>query len=81
MKKLITAFVATAVALSASAKIEGDGYYRVQNFKTGRYIYVLDDKGELNFQATTAELGALQLYKDYEKNHLRPFDNHLCQGS
>ena len=67
MKKLITAFVATAVALSASAKIEGDGYYRVQNFKTGRYIYVLDDKGELNFQATTAELGALQLYKDYEK--------------
>lgn len=67
MKKLITTFVATAVALSAAAKIEGDGYYRVQNYKTGRYIYVLDDKGELNFQATTAELGALQLWKNYEK--------------
>lgn len=66
MKKLITTFVATAIALSASAIIEGDGYYRVQNYKTGRYIYVLDDKGELNFQATTAELGALQLYKNYE---------------
>lgn len=67
MKKIITTFVATAIALSASAVIDGDGYYRVQNNKTGRYIYVLDDKGELNFQATTAELGAIQLWKYYDK--------------
>ena len=67
MKKTITAFLASAVAMSASALINGDGYYRVQNYMSGRYIYVLDDKGELNFQATTAELGAIQLWKNYDR--------------
>ncbi len=67
MKKIITAILASAIAMSASALIDGDGYYRVQNYMSGRYIYVLDDKGELNFQATTAELGAIQLWKGYER--------------
>lgn len=67
MKKFIASFVAVAIAFAAMAKINGDGYYRVQNYKTERYIYVLDDKGELNFEATTAELGALQLWKGHEK--------------
>ncbi|MDE6090229.1 MAG: T9SS type A sorting domain-containing protein [Duncaniella sp.] len=66
MKKLLTAFLASAISLSASALITGDGFYRVQNYQTGRFIYVLDDKGSLNFQATTAELGAIQLWKGYE---------------
>lgn len=66
MKKFLTAVLASAISLSASALITGDGYYRVQNYMTGRYIYVLDDKGSLNFQATTAELGAIQLWKGYE---------------
>lgn len=66
MKKIVIAFIASAISLSASAVIDGDGYYRVQNYMTGRYIYVLDNKGELNFQATTAELGAIQLWKGYE---------------
>lgn len=67
MKHLITALIASAIAFSASAKLGDDGYYRVQNAKTERYIYVLDDKGELNFQATTAELGAIELWMGYEK--------------
>lgn len=67
MKKTITAFLTLAIALSSSATIKGDGYYRVQNYMTERYAYVLDDKGELNFHATTAELGAIQLWKDYNR--------------
>ncbi len=67
MKKTGIALLAGMVALGASAKLNGDGYYRVKNFKTDRYIYVLDDKGQLNFQATTAELGAIELWKGYEK--------------
>lgn len=55
------------IAFGASATLNGDGYYRVKNYKTERYIYVLDDKGRLNFQATTAELGAIELWKGYEK--------------
>lgn len=67
MKKTVATILSCAIAISASAIIEGDGYYRVHNAKTQRYIYVLDDKGKLNFQATTAELGAIQLWKDHSK--------------
>ena len=63
MKKSIATLLSCAIAISASALINGDGYYRVHNAKTERYIYVLDDKGKLNFQATTAELGAIHLWK------------------
>ncbi len=67
MKKIIATAFSFLFAVSAYAIINGDGYYRVQNAKTQRYIYVLDDKGKLNLQATTAELGALQLWKDFNK--------------
>lgn len=68
MKLIFTTLIASVIALSAQARIVGgEGYYRVQNYMTGRYIYVTDNKGELNFQATTAELGAIELWKNYDK--------------
>lgn len=61
-------FFASAIALSSFAGVhEGEGYYRVQNFLTERYIYVTDNRGSLNMQATTAELGAIEIWKGYEK--------------
>ena len=45
MKQIITALLAAILAISASAQLNGDGFYRVQNNMTERYIYVLDDKG------------------------------------
>lgn len=67
MKKIFSALLLCMTAMSSYAILDGDGYYRVQNAKTERYIYVLDDKGSLNFQATTAELGAIELWKGYDK--------------
>lgn len=67
MTKAILAILSLAIATTASANLNGDGYYRLQNNKTGRYAYILDDKGELNFQSTSAELGAIQLWKGYDK--------------
>lgn len=67
MKEFITTLAAFALALSATAEINGDGYYRVQNFKSDRYIYVLDNHGSLNMQATTADLGALEVWKGYDR--------------
>lgn len=68
MKSILTTFFASAVALSSFAGVhEGEGYYRVQNFLTERYIYVTDNRGSLNMQATTAELGAIEIWKGYEK--------------
>ncbi len=64
------ALCASLIAFASSdisAKLTDDGYYRVQNARSNRYIYVLDDKGELNFQATTADLGAIELWLGQEK--------------
>lgn len=68
MKKFVTALIATTIALSAFAEIkEGNGYYRVQNYLTKRYLYITDNRGSINFEATTAELGALQFWKGLDK--------------
>lgn len=44
-----------------------DGYYRVHNKKTGRYVYVTDNTGSINFTGAKAEMGALQLWKDHSR--------------
>lgn len=66
--RFITLFFALTVsAVSAFAQLNGDGYYRVQNYMSKRYVYVTDDKGSLNYQATTADMYAIRLWKNFEK--------------
>lgn len=67
LKAALCAALCAATVTEMSAKLEGDGYYRVQNAKSERYIYVLDNTGKLNFEATTADLGALELWKGYDR--------------
>lgn len=68
MKSIITTLIITStISLSALAGVNGgEGYYRVENYLTGRYVRVTDNRGSLNMQATTAELGAIELWKGYE---------------
>ncbi len=59
--------IATGVALCASAftaqaQLNGDGYYRGENYMTGRYIYVVDDKGSISSTSTQADVGACALW-------------------
>lgn len=74
MKFIISTLLACSLALSVSAATPplADGYYRVQNANSGRYIYIMDNTGYLNFQATTAELGALELWMGYERTIADP---------
>ena len=65
--KFLAAASALTLALSAQAQLKGDGYYRVQNVGTGRYISVCDDKAEVNEMATDVELGALKTYKSLDR--------------
>ena len=44
-----------------------DGYYRVHNLKTERYVYVTDNTGRINYQAMDADMGAIQLWKNHDK--------------
>lgn len=67
MRRLYTLLFLTALVVNVFAGITGDGYYRVRNYQTKRYIYVTDNTGSINVAATTAEMGAVQLWKGDDK--------------
>lgn len=47
--------------------IDGDGYYRVYNKTTGRYIYVTDNKDYYDITHDREDFQAIQLWKDANK--------------
>ena len=67
MKKFLLGAIAALTALSAMADLNGDGYYRLQNALTKRYVYLLDNKGKVDVQTSSADVGALQLYKNLSR--------------
>lgn len=61
MKKfLLSLTVACAAAISASAQLNGDGFYRAKNVYTGRYITVKDNHGKINTASTSVDAAALE---------------------
>ncbi len=67
MKKFLLGCLALGIGLTAAAQLDGNGYYRVQNFKTGRYAYVTDDKGQINWTSTSADVRAIQMWSGFDK--------------
>ena len=66
--KFIYLLIATFfTVLPSLAQLSGNGYYRVKNYKTDRYVYVTDNKGKLNYESTTADMYAIQLWKNFDK--------------
>ena len=74
MKKLLLYSFAAIFATSALAELPADGYYRVQNAYTKRYVYLMDNKGSVNTTSTTVDVGALELYKDLSDLNTDPAD-------
>lgn len=66
MKKLLIALLLSVYILPLSAKLEGNGYYRIQNVASERYITVRDNRGSININAASADLSAVHLYKGFE---------------
>ena len=61
MKRITTFLLTIAIASTAIAQeYANDGYYRVQNQSTSRYIRVVDNKGSVNIGKTEADMGALK---------------------
>lgn len=68
MKKLLPIILAIiATVLPAAAQLNGNGYYRVQNYATERYVYITDDKGKIDANTTSVDAMAIQLWKDFDK--------------
>ena len=63
MKRSLFVILANCIVLCAFAQLNGDGYYRVKNVASGRYITVKDNRGSVNVGTTSADMGVVQLYK------------------
>lgn len=57
----------TVLICKVSAQFTTDGFYRVQNFGTKRYLYLTDYTGSYDMNRDVGDFGALQLYKGQEK--------------
>ena len=66
MKKIFALIIAAVTALSCYANLDGNGYYRVKNYKTNRYVSVIDNRGSIDVVATTADLQAIRLWRVFD---------------
>lgn len=66
MKKLILLSLAFCGTLPLFADLNGDGYYRVQNLVTNRYVSVVDNRGSVDYVTTSADLQAITLNSNFE---------------
>ena len=66
MKRNLFVILANLIVLSSFAQLNGDGYYRVKNVASGRYITVKDNRGSVNIGTTSADMGAVRLYKGFD---------------
>lgn len=66
MKRLYAFSIVAISAAIALADYTGAGYYRVQNYKTSRYISVVDNKGKTDLGSTQVDLQALRTQLDFD---------------
>ena len=68
MKKILLSLLLLS-PLVLYAQINGSGFYRIQNYKTDRYFYLVDDKAWLITTASTQDIntGSFKLVKPFEE--------------
>lgn len=66
MKRFLLSLILFAPSLSLMANLNGDGYYRVKNVVTERYISVVDNRGSIDIASTTADFGAIRTIRYFE---------------
>ena len=67
MKRIYVLLLSVINTATMYAQLAGDGYYRVQNDKTERYITIRDNRGSVNESTTDADFGALQTVLGFER--------------
>ena len=65
MRKYLLLFFAFVAVLPLSATLNGDGFYRVKNAVTQRYISVIDNKGRINTTSTSVDLSAIKTIRGF----------------
>lgn len=73
MKKYVLSLLGLFAASVSFAQITTNGYYRVRNYTTNRYITVVDNKTKgIDHVTTTADLLALNTIRSWEKIESNP---------
>ncbi len=68
MKRLALLLFLVYIFMQGSAQLAADGYYRVKNYGSQRYIYVCDGTSSgINAATTSADMGAVQTWKELNK--------------
>lgn len=65
MKKIFTSIIFATIALTASAQIS-EGFYRIMNNYTKRYLTVTSREGSVSLSSSDADLDALETIKPLE---------------
>lgn len=66
MKRILLVIFSLFLTLGSFAQLNGDGYYRVKNVASERYITVRDNRGSVNIGTSSADMGAVELYKGFD---------------
>lgn len=67
MKHLYTFILLTTLLFPLHAQLNGDGFYRVQNVRTKRFVSVIDNRGSIDKASMNADLGAIVTYKGFAR--------------
>lgn len=68
MKRLFSFIaIASLLTIPSYADFNGNGYYRVKNYGSGRWASMIDNRAEVDWGATNVELHAIQLSNDTEE--------------
>ncbi len=71
--KIFALLLALSTSIATFAQLNGNGYYRVQNDKTKRYIYVTDNKSKgIQTSTTSADMNAIQLFQGFDRASSNP---------
>lgn len=68
MKRISTILLATALAIPTFAQLNGNGFYRIQNAQSKRYLSIVDNKAEKKeiTQTSNADLYAINAFDDFD---------------
>lgn len=72
MKKIVTAILAL-IATPCIAQLNGDGYYRIQNNSTERYVTITDDiVGGIDLGTTTVDMTNITTWRGFDNVKSNP---------
>lgn len=67
MKRFLMSVMVALFFTESFAQLSGDGFYRIQNAGSTRYAFVRDNKGSVSIGSTSADLGAIELWRNFDR--------------